>query len=86
MLYEVITLLAVGQLRLERELAPRRELLRAALTGAGFAAALLAFELAISAAFAVPEGHAARKGLSGEYVESGLSLFEFYRRTRNNFV
>jgi len=71
----------VGQLRLERELAPRRELLRAALAGAGFAAALVAFELAISTAFAVPEGHAARKGLSGEYVERGLSLFEFYRRT-----
>ncbi len=80
-LLALAVLLAVGQLRLERELAPRRELLRAALTGAGFAAALLAFELAISAAFAVPEGHAARKGLSGEYVESGLSLFEFYRRT-----
>jgi hypothetical protein len=74
-------LLAVGQLRIERDLAPRRETLRVALTGAGFAAVVLAFELAISAAFDVPEGHAAREGLSGEYLESGLSLFEFYRQT-----
>ncbi len=74
-------LLAAGQLRLERELAPRREAARALLAAAGFAAVLLAFEAAASAAFAVPEGHAARRGLSGEYVESGLSLFGFYRNT-----
>ncbi len=74
-------LLAAGQLRLERELAPRRETARAALCAVGFAAVLLAFEVAVSTAFDVPERHAAREGLSGEYVESGLSLFEFYRRS-----
>jgi hypothetical protein len=74
-------LLALGQLRVARELAPRREALRIALAGASFAAVLLAFELAITATFEVPAGHAAREGISGEYLESGLSLFEFYRRT-----
>jgi len=73
--------LAAGQLRIERELVPRREALRALLVGAGFAAVLGAFGAAISAAFAVPEGHAARQGISGAYLESGLSLFDFYRRT-----
>jgi len=74
-------LLAAGQLRLERELAPRREAVRLLLAAAGFAAVILAFEAAASAAFAVPESHAARKGLSSEYLESGLSLFGFYRNT-----
>jgi hypothetical protein len=74
-------LLAAGQLRLERELAPRREAARALLASLGFAAALLAFQAAASAAFAVPERHASRQGLSVEYVEAGLSLFEFYRHT-----
>jgi len=74
-------LLAVGQLRLERELAPRREMARLLLTGAGFAAVLLAFEAAVSAAFALPPAHAAQSELSSENVASGLSLFEFYRHT-----
>jgi len=80
-LLALASVLAVGQLRLERELAPRREAARVVLTGVGFAAVLLAFEVAISAVFDVPEGHAAREGLSSGYVESGLSLFDFYRRT-----
>jgi hypothetical protein len=74
-------LLAMGQLRLERELAPRREAFRIALAGASFATVLVAFELAISAAFEVPQGHALREGISREFVEGGLSVFEFYRRT-----
>jgi hypothetical protein len=74
-------LLAAGQLRLARELAPRREALRALLAAAGFGAVLIGFRVAIDAVAQVPEGHAATRGLSGEYVESGLSLFEFYRRT-----
>jgi hypothetical protein len=74
-------LLAAGQLRLERELAPRREAARALLAATGFAAVLLAFQAAASAAFAVPERHAARNALSPEYVEIGFSLFDFYRNT-----
>jgi hypothetical protein len=62
-LLALAALLAAGQLRLERELAPRREAARALLAAAGFAVVLLAFEAAASAAFAVPEGHAARRGL-----------------------
>jgi hypothetical protein len=74
-------LLAAGQLRLERELRPRREALRALLAAAGFGAVLLAFEAVVSAAFAAPASHPARQGLSREAVENGLSLFEFYRLT-----
>jgi hypothetical protein len=74
-------LLAAGQLRLERELRPRREALRALLAAAGFGAVLLAFEAAVSALFAMPEGHPARQGLSPAGLAAGLSPFEFYRRT-----
>jgi hypothetical protein len=74
-------LLAAGQLRLERELAPRREGARGCLAAAGFAAVLLAFEAAVAAAFRAPEGAATRTGMSRAFVESGLSLFEFYRHT-----
>lgn len=74
-------LLAAGQLRLSRELAPRREALRALLAAGGFGAVLVGFRVAIDALAQVPEGHAASRGLSREYVESGLSLFEFYRHT-----
>jgi hypothetical protein len=66
---------------MERELRPRREAARALLAGMGFAAALAGFEAAVSAAFLVPTEHAARRGLSVAYVESGLSLFDFYRNT-----
>jgi len=74
-------LLAAGQLRLARALAPRREAARALLAAAGAGAVLLGFRIAIDAVAQVPPGHAASRGLSGEYVESGLSLFDFYRRT-----
>jgi hypothetical protein len=80
-LLALAALLAAGQLRLERELRPRREATRALLAAAGFAAALLGFEAAVSALFEVPAEHAARRGLSAAYVERGLSLFDFYRQT-----
>src|SRR5206468_6430090 len=74
-------LLAAGQLRLERDLVPRREGTRECLAAAGFAAVLLAFEAAVAAAFRAPGGAATRAGMSRAFVESGLSLFEFYRHT-----
>jgi hypothetical protein len=80
-LLALAALLAAGQARLERDWALRRELARGGLAAAGFAAALAGFRLAVAATLQVPEGHAAREGLSPEYVGRGLSLFEFYRRT-----
>jgi hypothetical protein len=74
-------LLAAGQLRLLRDLAPRREGARALLAALGFAAVLGAFEAAVAAAFQAPVGRPLRAELSHEFVASGLSLFEFYRHT-----
>src|SRR5215470_4028600 len=74
-------LLAGGQLRLARELAPRREATRGLLTVAGFAAAVAAFEAAVAAAFRAPAGAPLRGEMSRAYVENGLSLFDFYRHT-----
>src|SRR5262249_39705536 len=74
-------LLAAGELRVRRELAPRREAARAALAAAACAAAIPAFEAAVAAAFQAPAGRPVRTELSREFVASGLSLFEFYRHT-----
>jgi len=74
-------LLAAGQLRLERDLAPRREGARGLLAAAGFTAVLLAFEAAVAAAFRAHDGAATRVGMSRAFVESSLSIFEFYRHT-----
>ena len=74
-------LLAAGQLRVLRELAPRREAARAALAAAGFAAVFIAFEIAVAAAFDAPAGRPLRADLSREGVASGLSLFGYYRET-----
>src|SRR5262249_29984268 len=74
-------LLAAGQLRLARELAPRREAARGLLALAGFAAAVAAFEVAVAAAFRAPAGAPLRGEMSRAYVENGLSLFDFYRHT-----
>jgi hypothetical protein len=74
-------LLGLADLRLVRSLRPARETLRAALAGAGFAAVLLGFRAWVEASFSVPAAAAARRPLTPDFVEQGLSIFDFYRNT-----
>jgi hypothetical protein len=85
-------LLAAGQLALLRELAPRREALRALLCLLGVAAALAAFSAWTDLRFGAPGAAAmaaaadARGAANGEpglpdQLARGFSLFAFYRHT-----
>ncbi len=73
--------LAAGVLLLERDLRPRRELLRALLCAGSAASLVAAFPALLGGVLAVPEGHASQTTLSGDSLRSGLSIFDFYRRT-----
>jgi hypothetical protein len=74
-------LLAVGDLVLRSEWRVQRELARAGGTVLGGAVVLAAWRVFVSAAFAVPQGHAALAGASPETVRSYLDVFDFYRAT-----
>jgi hypothetical protein len=74
-------LLAGGQLVLARELRPRRDGLRLLLGAAGFAVVVLAFQAWTDLAFEVPAASPIKRPMTGAYVNKGLSLFEYYRKT-----
>jgi hypothetical protein len=74
-------LLAAGDLWLRRELRPRREALRALGCALGAAAVVLAYRAALGGHFELAPSAPARAPLSREALASGLSIFEFYRRT-----
>ena len=74
-------LLAGGQLVLARELRPRRDGLRVLLCAAGFTIVVLAFQAWANFAFEVPADSPVGQPMTASYVDQGLSLFEYYRKT-----
>jgi hypothetical protein len=74
-------LLAGGQLVLASELRPRRDGLRVLLCAAGFAIVVQAFRAWTDLAFEVPAASPTKQPITASYVDKGLSLFEYYRKT-----
>lgn len=74
-------LLAAGDLALRASYRGRRELARAGGAALGAVLVLVAWRAFVSAAFAVPAGHAALSGTSPATVNNYLSVFDFYRAT-----
>jgi hypothetical protein len=77
----LVGVLALGQLRLARELRPARDLLRAAACLAAFALVVAAFHFATTTALDVPREQSALAALTPAVVDKQMSEFEYYRNT-----
>jgi len=77
----LVGVLALGQLRLEREFRPVREALRAVACAAAFALAVASFQLATTTEFEVPREQSALELLTPAVVGEQIAKFEYYRKT-----
>jgi hypothetical protein len=77
----LVGVLALGQLRLEREFRPAREALRAAVLAAAFTLVVAGFQIATTTEFEVHRDRNALALLTPAVVGKQISEFEYYRKT-----